>query len=165
MRFATPLFVLSFIATSTFADFVSPAPPTSYHVLSGIIDITPPIQTPDSLGTRVGSTWTGGNFTDNKGNVFATVIPGAGGENGFVDSAGFFHVDARMTLKLVNESNTYAYLQHMGIGEFGGVANVGLRIETNSVKYKFLNQIFVWENLTIPGPYLLVDAFSTTKPT
>lgn len=114
-------------------------------------------------------------------------MPGAGGENGLVDSAGFFHLDARMTLKLVNESDTYAYLQYMGIGQFGAVDNFYLwvihcnsrkllltpsslthccrRIETNSVKYSFLNQIFVWGNATIPGAYLLVDTFSPVSDT
>ncbi|KAG9049886.1 hypothetical protein FS837_008808 [Tulasnella sp. UAMH 9824] len=187
MRFTSPLFILSSIAASAFA-FNPPSAPRSYFLMSGVVDITAPVQIPNPLGTRVSNTWTGGNFTDWKGNVFATVVPGAGGENGLVDSAGFFHLDARMTLKLVNESDTYAYLQYMGIGQFGAVDNFSLfvvyypfhrkllltsspsthpcrRIETNSVKYSFLNQIFVWGNATIPGAYLLVDTFSPTKPT
>ncbi|KAG8947756.1 hypothetical protein FRC00_008960, partial [Tulasnella sp. 408] len=60
-----------------------------------------------------------GNFTDNHSNVFATVVPGSGAENGLVDLLGDIHIDARMTLKLVEENNTYAYLQYTGIGKFG----------------------------------------------
>ncbi|KIO33238.1 hypothetical protein M407DRAFT_4026 [Tulasnella calospora MUT 4182] len=164
MRFASSLLILSSIAASVFAGFNPPSAPRSYFIMSGVVDITAPVQIPNPLGTRVSNTWTGGNFTDYKGNVFATVVPGAGGENGLVDSAGFFHLDARMTLKLVNESDTYAYLQYMGIGQFGAVDNFYMRIETNSIKYSFLNQIFVWGNATIPGAYLLVDTFSPTKP-
>ncbi|KAG8955467.1 hypothetical protein FRC04_008818 [Tulasnella sp. 424] len=161
MRFAT-LLVLSSIAPSAFAGFGSPHAPHSYFVMSAVVDITSPVQIPNPLGIRVSNTWTGGNFTAYKGNVFATVLRGAG-ENGFVDSAGFFHLDARMTLKLINENNTYVYLQFSGIGQFGAVDNFYLRVETNSTKYNFLNQIFIWGNATIPGAYLLGDMFSTTK--
>ncbi|KIO33236.1 hypothetical protein M407DRAFT_17798 [Tulasnella calospora MUT 4182] len=165
MRFTSPLFILSSITASAFAAFNPPSAPHSYFIMSGVVDITTPVQIANPLGTRVSIAWTGGNFTDWNGNVFATVVPGAGGENGLVDSTGFLHLDARLTLKLVNENDTYAYLQHLGIGQFGAVDYVYLRIETNSVKYNFLNQIFVWGNATVPGTYLLVDAFSPTKPT
>ncbi|KAG8955466.1 hypothetical protein FRC04_008817 [Tulasnella sp. 424] len=163
MRFATPFLILSSIASSAFAAFSNPYAPLSYFVMSGVVDITAPVQIPNPLGTRVSNEWTGGNFTDYRGNVFATVVQGAG-ENGLVDSAGIFHLDARMTLKLNDESNTYAYLQYLGIGKFGAVDNFYLRVETNSTKYNFLNQMFIWGNATIPGAYLLVDTFSPTKP-
>lgn len=132
-----------------------------------------------------------GNFTDTKGNLIATVLPGAGGENGFVDSAGSFHLDGRATLQFVGESGKYAYLQHMGTGDLSaGQGDIWVyvrsfpitptqdcriltscltttcscrRCETNSDKYKSLNQAFLWGHVTIPGAYLRVDVFTTVS--
>ncbi|KAG8955472.1 hypothetical protein FRC04_008823 [Tulasnella sp. 424] len=164
MRFTTPFFLLSFIASSTLANSGTPAPPASYYVMSGIIDIASPIQIPNTVsGTRVSIPFTGGNFTDSKGEVIGNIVPCVGGENGFVDSAGVFNPDGRATVKFLD--GTYAYLQHMGKGSLtDGVADIAIKAETNSGDFKFLNKAFLFAHLKIIGAALHLVVFSTTKP-
>lgn len=170
MRFTTPFFLLSFIASSTLANSHTPAAPTSYYVMSATINLAAPIQIPNPVsGTRLSIGFTGGNFTDSKNNRIAEVVPCVGGENGFVDSAGVFHLDGRATAKFPD--GTYVYLQHMGTGSLpaskaAGEADIAIKAETNSDGFKFLNKAPLTAHVTIPPTLdsLRMDVFSFTKP-
>lgn len=58
-----------------------------------------------------------GNFTDNKGNTIATIIPGEGGEGGLINSKGVFHPSVRGALQFVDlpGQTTYGFFTMAGI--------------------------------------------------
>lgn len=75
-----------------------------------------------------------------------------------VDSAGIFHLDARMTLKLNDESNTYAYLQYMGIGKFGAVDNFYLCVLSVNVTEDF----YMCTDIVSTGGLKLIPPITTS---
>ncbi|KAF8342164.1 uncharacterized protein EI90DRAFT_3116065 [Cantharellus anzutake] len=69
-------------------------------------------------GHRVNVKLIGSNWTNPDGSLLANVVPGIGGEEGYVDTKGVFHVDVRYVAQFVSDGK-YAYVQLKGNGTAG----------------------------------------------
>ncbi|KAF8338118.1 uncharacterized protein EI90DRAFT_2543147 [Cantharellus anzutake] len=69
-------------------------------------------------GRRVNIKLLGGNWTNPDGSLLADVVPGIGGEQGYVDINGVFHIDVRYVVQFVSDEK-YAYVQLKGNGTAG----------------------------------------------
>jgi len=95
-----------------------------------------------------------GNWTKTDGSLLATVVPGMGGENGYTDSNGLFHLDIRYTIQFVSD-NKFGYVQLKGYGKAGASNKVSLLVETDSpANLKFNGQLFYSPGTFIGGTLL-----------
>ncbi|KAF8327377.1 uncharacterized protein EI90DRAFT_3156156 [Cantharellus anzutake] len=92
-------------------------------------------------GQRVNIGLLGGKWTDTKGRVIAKVLPAIGGDQGYTDKEGIFHVDIRQTIQFVSDGR-FGYVQLTGYKR-GAYASTTVSVETDSAaNLKFNNQIF-----------------------
>ncbi|KAF8327367.1 uncharacterized protein EI90DRAFT_3290932 [Cantharellus anzutake] len=93
-------------------------------------------------GRRVNVRFLGGNWTDPHGKVFAKILPGIGGEQGYFDTVKppVFHLDVRQTIQFVSDGR-YGYVQLKGF-RLGNLGPAILSVETDSAdNLKWNNQI------------------------
>jgi len=100
-------------------------------------------------GTRINAGVLGGNWTSPDGTLLATVVPGVGGEHGYIDSTGVFHLDVRYTVQFVADKK-WAYYQAKGFGTAGVINRIFPTIESDSVAAKGL----VEQTLYAPGVFV-----------
>ncbi|KAF8327368.1 uncharacterized protein EI90DRAFT_3156154 [Cantharellus anzutake] len=91
-------------------------------------------------GVRVNIRFLGGTWRDTNGRLIAIVLPGIGGDEGYTDKAGVFHVDIRQTVRFVSDGR-FGYVQLTGY-KIGNYASTVVSIETDSAaNLKFNNRI------------------------
>ncbi|KAF9508586.1 hypothetical protein BS47DRAFT_214594 [Hydnum rufescens UP504] len=82
-------------------------------------------------GTRLNVDVRGGNWTKPDGTLLANVVGGLGGEHGYIDSTGVFHLSARYTVQFVQDSK-FGYIQMQGFGTPGTQNKVFITLESDS---------------------------------
>ncbi|KAF8327387.1 uncharacterized protein EI90DRAFT_3067542 [Cantharellus anzutake] len=93
-----------------------------------------------TVGKRVNVKLLGGNWTNPDGSVRAKVLPDIGGEQGYTDDEGLFHLDIRQVLEFVSDKR-FGFVELRGFGKIGGAANIIINVETDSAdSLKFNNQ-------------------------
>ncbi|KAF8343832.1 uncharacterized protein EI90DRAFT_8481 [Cantharellus anzutake] len=80
---------------------------------------------------RVNTKILGGNVTLADGTLIAHIVPGIGGEQGYIDNEAWSHLDARYTIQFVKD-NSYGFVRRIAFSpDFSG--NYGFAwIETDS---------------------------------
>ncbi|KAF8327389.1 uncharacterized protein EI90DRAFT_3067557 [Cantharellus anzutake] len=93
-----------------------------------------------TIGQRVNVKLLGGNWTNPDGSVRAKVLPDIGGEQGYIDPDGVFHLNVRQVIEFVSDKR-FGFVKLHGFGKVGGAANVIINVETDSAdSLKFNNQ-------------------------
>ena len=68
-----------------------------------------------------------GNWTNTDGSLLATLVPGIGGEQGYIDSNGLFQLDVRYVVQFASDKK-FGYVQAKGVGKAGGSNKVALSV-------------------------------------
>jgi len=116
------------------------------HLVAELSNIHP-IVIPE--GTRVNVQLVGGNWTKPDGTLLANVLPGVGGEQGYVDKNGLFHLDVRYVVQFVSDKK-YGYVQLKGFGTLGVINKGFVIVETDSAE----NLKFNGQQLYAPGAFI-----------
>ncbi|KAF8312045.1 uncharacterized protein EI90DRAFT_3155254 [Cantharellus anzutake] len=94
-----------------------------------------------SEGRRINVKTLGGNWTNPNGSLLAKVLPGIGGDQGYIDKENVFRLDVRQAIEFVSDRK-YGYVQLNGFGKVGGGNNVFITVETRSAaNLKFNNRL------------------------
>jgi len=112
----------AFVAALPGGDSSPPHPQTRLAFLSTIVvDLVDFREIAIPEGTRVNVDIRGGNWTKPDGTLLANILGGLGGEHGYIDSTGVFHLNVRYTVQFVQD-NKWGYVQMNGFGT-AGVSN------------------------------------------
>ncbi|KAF9506438.1 hypothetical protein BS47DRAFT_1352699 [Hydnum rufescens UP504] len=83
-------------------------------------------------GTRLNVGVRGGNWTKPDGTLLAKVLGGLGGEHGYIDPTGVFHLNVRYTVQFVQD-NKWGYVEMKGFGILGVSNKAFITLESDSV--------------------------------